>query len=84
MRSFSFTSGNSSRRHARESGHLVNAGASVIFTGGSGILDRPLSRTMTPSFVVRLSLVSPQHLRDLFGGERRRDPAVGDHRHGIF
>src|SRR6266849_42251 len=59
MRSLSLNLNKPSARHARHrvspaaspmtgsSGHPVNADAHVLLDGGSGILDRPLSRTMT-------------------------------------
>src|SRR6267378_5080762 len=47
MRSLSLHLIKPSACHARDGGHPVNADAHVLRGGGSGILDRPLSRTMT-------------------------------------
>src|SRR6266851_2531653 len=67
-----------SHRHAREGGHPVNADAYLSPDAGSGILDRPLSRTMTTANGEACPRhFSPQHVRDLLRRQRRRDAAVG-------
>src|SRR3982074_635650 len=90
MRSLSLNWGDPLGCHARHrvlpaaipmtaaAGHPVIADAYAIPNGRSGILGRPLSRTMTAaSGAAGRDRHSPQHLRDLLRRDGWRDAAVG-------